>query len=394
MWVKFRHKLFHFIIRPLVHLAMRIKYGFRTKKVKLKGPHLILFNHPSNLDPVFVGCSFNKPIYFIANEALFDIPYASKIINYLVAPIPKQKSMKDTSAIRTAIKVIKEGGNVGVAPEGNRNYSGRLNHIDLSTIKFMKLLKVPVVLYTIEGGFGMNPRFSTKIRKGKTFGKVAKILSVEEVKNHSIEELYEIVTKTLDVDDTLLGLEYKGKALAEYLESVFYVCPVCESFHTIRSDNNHIHCDSCKMSAEYTPKLLFESTDSRFKFKKVREYYDYQNRFIINYKLEELNYSDEDVTLYDANRGKKKEPIFTGKLTFDGKSLIIKCVDNLKEIKLSEILAMSILYHNTIIVNVDNDVFHISGNERFNALKYLHLYTLLKHKEKGENYGADTFLGI
>ena len=394
MWVKTRHKIFHFIFRPIIYLIMRIKYGFRSKKFKLKGPHLIMFNHPTNPDPVFVGSSMSKHVYFIANEDLFNLPYVSKILNFLVAPIPKQKSMKDTSAIRTALKVIKQGGNVGVAPEGNRNYSGKLNYIDISTAKFIKLLKVPVVLYTIKGGICVNHMFSTTKRKGKIFGDVARVITKEEVINLSVEELYNIVQESLDVDDTELGLEYKGENLAEYMESVFYICPVCDEFHKIRSEGNHIHCDSCGMSAEYTPKLKFVAKDNRFTFKTVREYYEYQNNYILNYNIDLLNYSDNDVYLYDSNKGKKREVILKGKLSIDKDSITITDESETKEIKISEILAMSILYHNTIIVNVNNNKYHIVGNVRFNGLKYLHLYTLLKRRNQGEDYGSNTFLGI
>lgn len=152
MWVKFRHKLFHFLFRLPIYIGIRIKYRFKTKKYKLpKGSHLILFNHPSNLDPLYTGLTFTRPTYFIANEDLFSLGFTSKVLNHLVAPIPKQKSMRDTSTIRTSLKVVKEGGNIGVAPEGNRTYSGDLNYIDPSIVKFAKLLKVPVVLFTIKG---------------------------------------------------------------------------------------------------------------------------------------------------------------------------------------------------------------------------------------------------
>jgi 1-acyl-sn-glycerol-3-phosphate acyltransferase len=395
MWVKFRHKAFHTLFRPLVYLYAKIKYGFKTKKQKLKGPHLILFNHPSNLDPLFVGVSFNKPTYFIANDDLFNIPIVSKILNFIVAPIPKQKSMKDTSTIRTAIKVIKEGGNIGVSPEGSRTYSGKLNPIDVATIKFMKMLKVPVVLYTIKGGFGKNPRFAKTIRKGKVVGEVARILSKEVVSNLSLEELLNIVNKTLDVDDTKLGKEFKGDSLAEYMESVFYVCPVCKKLHTIRSEGNFIHCSHCNMSAEYTPQLLFKTEDTRFKFKTTREYYEFQDDFMLNYPdIDSLSHSDEGVVLYDANRGRKRAEIFTGTLSFDKNSLIIKNENDSLEIKITDILAMSILYHNTLIVNINEFKYHLCGDYRFNALKYVHLYNLIKIKEQGDNNGKDTVLGI
>lgn len=392
MWVKFRHKIFFKLFRGLVYFYLKVKYHFQTKRYKLpKGPHLILFNHPTNMDPVFAGVAVNRPTYFIANEDLFNIPYVSKILNYLVAPIPKQKSVKDLSTIRTSLRVVKEGGNIGVSPEGNRTYSGKLNHIDKSITKFMKLLKIPVVLYTIQGGFGVNPRFAIKLRKGKIFGKIARIISVEEVKNLSEEELYNIVINTLDVDDTKLGLKYKGEALAEYLESAFYICPVCNEFHTLRSEGNHIYCKNCKMSAEYTENLTFESKDERFKIKTTRELADFQDEFIRNLDYENLKYVDHEITLYKTSKGKKREAIFTGTLSLDKNRLMLKGESEELVLNLDDIISIAILYHNTIIINLLDEKYHLAGSVRFNALKYLHLFTRLKSKKQGEN---NAFLGI
>lgn len=392
MWIKFRHKVFHFFFRRVVYLVFRLKYGFHTKKYKLpKGPHLILFNHVSNFDPIFVGTTFNRPVYFIANEDLFNIPFWSKVLNYLVAPIPKQKSVKDTSTIRTSLKVVKEGGSIGVAPEGNRNYSGTLNYIDIATAKFAKLLKVPVVLYTISGAFGVNPRFSVNIRKGKMFGKVAKIISAEEVANYSSEELLEIFIETLNIDDSELGLDYKGKNLAEELESVFYICPVCKEFHTIYSKGDEIGCANCHFKANYTTKLLFESFDERFNFKNIKEYYQFQDNFIKNYDFEFLTYLDENIILMEAKPHEKRKELFKGTLTLNNKQLIVKSLEEEKVFNIEEIASLAVLYHNTIIINLENEKYHLVGNAKFNALKYIHLFTLLKAALKGESY---EFLGI
>ncbi len=392
MWVKFRHKVFHFFFRRIIYLVFRLKYGFRGKKNKLpKGPHLILFNHASNFDPIFVGATFNRPVYFIANEDLFNIPFWSKIIKYLVAPIPIQKSMRDTATIRTSLKVIKEGGTIGVAPEGNRNYSGTLNNIDIAIAKFAKLLKVPVVLYAISGAFGVNPRFSVKLRKGKMFGNVTKILSKDEVASYSNEELMDIIYKHLYVDDTKLDLEYKGKNLAEDLESVFYICPVCNNFHTIYSKGDEFGCTSCGFKANYTTKLLFDSLDKRFNYKTITEYYHFQENYLRNYDFNSLKYEDNEITILKANPKERLKELFKGTLTFDKFGLVIKSETEEKVFNFKEISSLAVVYHNTIIINLEHEKYHLVGNSKFNGLKYINLFTLLQAHEKGESYD---FLGI
>lgn len=392
MWVKFRHKIVFAILRPIFTVYLKLKYGYTAKKFKTgKGPYLILFNHPTNLDPFMVALSIKSPIYYIANEDLFNIPYLSKIIRYLVNPIPKLKSIKDMSAVKTAIKVVREGGNVGVSPEGNRTYSGKLNHIDIAIVKLIRLLKVPVILYTIKGGYGVNPRFSRKLRKGKMFGEVARLLEVDEVKNLTDEEVLKIIRETLEVDDPSLGLEYKGKNLAEHLESVFYKCPVCASLNTMYSSKNILKCNHCNLSVEYTPKLTFKTENPKFIFTKVSEYYYYQEGFIRSIDVDNFSFSDSNITIRKVVHRKKKQNILLGNLHLDKNGLIIQNENNKIQFSIDEIISIAILYHNTVIINVVDNVYHLVGDERFNGLKYMHLFYVMRHKKQGV---TDGFLGI
>ena len=198
----------------------RLRYGYRTKTYRLeKGPYLLLFNHTTNLDPLMMALSFKGPVYFLANDDLFNIPCHFPIIKYLASPIPKAKAVRDISTVKACIRVAREGGKIGISPEGNRNYSGVLNHIDKSIVKLI----VPEnsrVLYNIKGGFGVNPRFSENSKR-KMYGEIGRILTPEEIREYSEEEIYEILVKALTVDDFALNQKYRGKALAENLESAF-----------------------------------------------------------------------------------------------------------------------------------------------------------------------------
>lgn len=384
MWVKKRHKVFHFFFRWIVYLYCKIKYKFKSKIYRLsKEPHLIIFNHPSNFDPIFVGASFSRPTYFIANEDLFTIPYVSKILNFLVAPIPKQKSVRDLSTIRTSLKIVKEGGNIGVAPEGSRTYSGKLNYIDPSIVKFIQLLKVPVIMYVIEGGFGANPRFDNKLRKGRITAEVKRVLSKEEVLSLSGEEIYEIILNTLEVDDSNLGREYKTKNQAEYMESVFYLCPNCKKFHTIKSEGNNIVCRNCGLEAEYLPNLKFASIDNKFPFSTTKEYYEFQSEYIANYEIEKLKFIDYNVSIYDAAKKRKRELLYIGTLEFDNEKFIIRNEESENIFYHEDIVSVAILYHNTLIINLDDIKYHLVGDERFNAYKYVQIFDLLRSKKKG-----------
>ena len=298
----------------------RLRYGYRTKTYRLeKGPYLLLFQ-PHDKRILMMALSFKGPVYFVANDDLFAHPRHFPHHQILGFADSKAKAVRDISTVKACIRVAREGGKIGISPEGNRNYSGVLNHIDKSIVKLIKFLKIPVVLYNIKGGFGVNPRFSRKLRKGKMYGEIGRILTPEEIREYSEEEIYEILVKALTVDDFALNQKYRGKALAENLESAFYVCPVCEDFRKMDSEGNHFFCRDCGLEVEYTEELKFKTEDERFKFERVPEYYRYQEDFIRNADVMNITFSDSGIVLKEIVRRFRKE-ILKGNMSFNHEGL-------------------------------------------------------------------------
>ena len=162
-WVRTRHKIAFYIFKPLIMLYLAIKYRYRYKKVELEKnqPYLILSNHQTGDDQFMLNVAFNRHIYFVANSAIFSIRFISRIIQYLVAPIPKNKATKDISTIRNCMQVVRENGTLAIFPEGNTTFSGVTEHIDIAIAKLAKSLKIPVVLYNLTGGYKLKPRWAT-----------------------------------------------------------------------------------------------------------------------------------------------------------------------------------------------------------------------------------------
>lgn len=77
------------------------------------------------MDPFFISKAFPFQLYFYASDDLFNLK-VSPLIRYLAAPIPKSKSVADLKAVMISLRVLREGGAIGITPEGNRTLSGRL----------------------------------------------------------------------------------------------------------------------------------------------------------------------------------------------------------------------------------------------------------------------------
>ena len=128
-------------------------------------------------------------------------------------------------AVLTCIRVAKEGGTIAIAPEGNRTYSGRTEYMNPAIAGLARKLKLPIALYRIEGGYGVQPRWSDGTRKGRMRAYVSRVIEPEEYANLSADELGDLIKEGLHVDENCENGLFRSVKKAEYLERCFYVCP-------------------------------------------------------------------------------------------------------------------------------------------------------------------------
>lgn len=376
-WTKFHHRVVWALLASVFRLFFRLRYRLKIKREKTrKEPCLILANHYTTMDPFMVGAAFNRPVYFIASDDLFSIPVLSPIIKWLVNPIPKTKSKSDLSTIKNTLKVLNEGYSVAVFPEGNRSLSGGLWHIDESIAKLIKLAKVPVLFYHIEGGYGTDPRWGKKLRKGKMTAGVTKVLSAEDIKALTPDEIYAKVLENLYSTDYLSGVKFKSKHRAEYLERALYYCPNCKSFCTLHSDKTHLTCKNCGFSAEYNEDLTFSVKEGESPFTVVKDWFDYQ-RIALKGRVSEVVFTDDAKTrIIDGHKRKKLIPC---SITADKSGVTVSSNSTKTTFDYKDLYGVTVLGKRKINYYIsDGTVLQIKGDDRFNAIKYLDLYKLTK----------------
>ena len=190
-WIYKRHLVVRHTLGPLFRLYSRIRYGARISRFKEEGkrPYLVLFNHQTAFDQFFVALSFRQHLYFIASEDIFSKGFLSSALRYLVAPIPIKKQTTDVRAIMNCMRVAKEWGSISLAPEGNRTYSGKTEYMNPSIAPLARMLGLPIVLYHIKGGYGVQPRWADNVRRGRIDCFVSKVIEPEEYMSLSDGEL-------------------------------------------------------------------------------------------------------------------------------------------------------------------------------------------------------------
>ena len=392
-WVRPRHKFFRGFFNATLGTYTKIRYNIKIHKMPKdkRGQYLILYNHQTAFDQFFVGIAFRDPVYYLATEDIFSNGFTSSLIKYLVAPISIKKQTVDVSAVMNCLRVVREGGTIAIAPEGNRTYSGKTEYMNPSISTLVKQLKLPVAIFRIEGGYGVHPRWSNVVRHGKMQAYTSRIITPEEYKALSDEELAELIRTELYVNEANANNVYKSKKTAEYLERALYTCPEC-GLSRLESHGDVIKCTKCGLSARYLPTTELKGIGYELPFRFANDWYEYQKDLV--------NKLDVD-TLCDT-------PIFTDE------AKMFEVIPNKRKIKLeksipmalygdkitvgnetwsfSELSAVVVLGKNKLNVYRNGHVYQFIGSPRFNALKYVNIFH--RYKNITSNNKESCFLGI
>lgn len=97
------------------------------ERLPLSGPYIVAANHLAHLDPLLLLSSLPEPIEAMAlDEAYF--PWFVAWFHRLYDPIRVRRDGMDLRAVRLALACLKQGGILGIAPEGRISTTGALEH--------------------------------------------------------------------------------------------------------------------------------------------------------------------------------------------------------------------------------------------------------------------------
>ncbi|MFI3164440.1 MAG: 1-acyl-sn-glycerol-3-phosphate acyltransferase [Bacillota bacterium] len=397
-WTSKRHSFFFAIFRPIGRLYCRTVFHFKGKMNKLdkKKSYVVLSNHLTFADQFILGSFFNRAFHFISSDDLMN-KWTGKYLLWMLGCIPKAKSSKDLSTIRNAKKVINEGGSVMVFPEGNRTYSGELCHVDIAIAKFCKVLKSDVIIYNLIGGFGVEPRFAHKVRKGVMNGEIREIIPAEDVAEMSVEDLYQRIIAGLTVP-TVKDQLFKSDIKAEYAERSVYICPECGSIDRTWSKGNYIYCKDCDLKVEYLENMDIAVRNGNAKFTRLADWYNWQKA-----KAIELFGNENDITL--ANKNLQLFQVENMRLSVIGNfDIEFNCTDGLKafengnlylHVPFDDILNMGLMARTKVIIYTKHTIYHLKENDiPTNMMKFMHMFYIHKQRKAGVEGNDNLFLGL
>lgn len=109
-------------LRPFTTVFFDAKVS-GVERVPQSGGLVVASNHLSYWDPPVLGAWFPRTINYMAKRELFAMwPLGPAIRAVHAFPVDRESS--DIGAIRHALRLLKNGGVVGIFPEGRRNPNG------------------------------------------------------------------------------------------------------------------------------------------------------------------------------------------------------------------------------------------------------------------------------
>lgn len=132
-------------------MLCRLWFGaiLRTRVIGLEnipkdGAFILAANHVSNWDPPFLGTFMEREVCYMGKEELFKNPIMAAICRGLHV-FPVKRGAADKTAIKTAVKILKDGKCLGIFPEGTRSKTGKLGKAEPGVSLIAAMTKAPII---------------------------------------------------------------------------------------------------------------------------------------------------------------------------------------------------------------------------------------------------------
>lgn len=370
-----KHRILWKILSPLVVIYLRIKFGYTFETAaNLPDRFIVLSNHTTDFDPLFVGVSFKNFIRFVSSEHIARWR-VFPIIKFIFDPILRYKGMTAASTVMDMLRTLKGGTSVCMFAEGVRSWDGTPSPINPSTGKVIKSSKCALVTYRISGGYFTSPMWSSGsgTRKGKIHGRPIRIYTAKQLSEMSVDEINNAINEDLGEDAYDIQLKspsvYKGKHLAEHLENMLFLCPHCGEMDTVHSKDDTVFCEKCGHTFTYDEYGMLHGTV----FNTVRDLSLWQKGEITKHASCAAYFSPLG-TLKSVE--KHNETLLdTGNITMNAHSLA--CGNT--EFDVSGIIDLAMHGRNSIVFSTKAGYFELDVENGGNALKYQLLYNALKN---------------
>ncbi len=187
-----------FVVRGAIYLFFKIVYRAKIEGVKnIPKNEALIFcgNHRNYVDPPLIVSTARRNVRFISKEELKKNPLFW-FLGIIFKGIYVKRDAKDISALKEALKGLKNGECIGIFPEGTRNASEKGEKSKGGAAFFTVKSGAKVVPVGITGG--MKPWQKVTIKYGEpldfsNYTDTKNKEELEQVTNTIMEKVFELV---------------------------------------------------------------------------------------------------------------------------------------------------------------------------------------------------------
>ena len=252
------------------------------EKLGKKEPCLYLMNHSSFIDlKIASGMIYPRPYNIVCTSDGF---VGKAFLMRNLGCIPTKKFVPQLELVRDMMFALKKlKCSVLMYPEAGYSFDGTATTLPESLGKFVKMMGVPVVMIRTHGTFLRDPLYNNlQTRKIKITADMEYLLSPEDAKSMSVEQINEIIQKQFTFDHFRSqfnrNLTIKEPFRADYLNRVLYKCPHCMAEGKNEGKGTTLTCHACGKTWELTEKgqLVAQGENQETEFTYVSDWFAWE----------------------------------------------------------------------------------------------------------------------
>lgn len=145
-------KVFYRFVSLLTRIALLLTdvHVSGSENVPRVGPLIVISNHQSNADPPLVGTLVPRMVRFMAKEELFRLPIFGSFVRWYGA-FRLRRGEADHQSLRQALAILKQGGAIGMFPEGHRSRDAKLRRAQPGVAMIAVRSNAPILPVAING---------------------------------------------------------------------------------------------------------------------------------------------------------------------------------------------------------------------------------------------------
>ena len=263
--------------------AALIPVKHKTKKYGMEGvrpPYILLSNHHEFVD--FEMSSLLTFPHRVNNICHIDGMVGKIPLMERLGCICKRKFTTDLHLIDSIDTVLNEfKGIISIYPEARYTPIGTLAPLPEALGRLVKRFEVPVVVILHHGNYLHMPFWDfRRRRKVPLFSEMKLILTSDQVKNMTSDEIYDTIVREMQYDEYDYQRENNIRITepfrAEGLHKVLYQCPSCGAESAMRSEGTELYCSACGKRWEMDELGVLHAKSGKTEFPHIPDWFEWE----------------------------------------------------------------------------------------------------------------------